>query len=80
MGMRHGNGKQTWKDGSVYVGDWQYDVANGFGKVTTASGSKYIGNWVDGEAYGKGAFIKNGSRFEGIWEKDILINVLKVSF
>jgi hypothetical protein len=31
-GQRSGIGKQTWRNGSVYEGYWENDMANGFGR------------------------------------------------
>lgn len=30
-GLKHGNGKQTWNDGSYYDGDWVNDGIDGTG-------------------------------------------------
>ena len=35
-GKRHGNGRQVWKDGSVYQGTWEDDVACGHGRLIHA--------------------------------------------
>ena len=49
-GKRHGKGKQTWKDGSVYEGWWVYDKANGQGRLIHADGDYYIGHWNNDKA------------------------------
>lgn len=62
--MRHGEGSQIWKNGTVYQGDWEYDTAMGYGKLECSDQVKFIGNWVHGSATGKGIYFdKSGSRF-----------------
>jgi len=34
QGRRHGNGVQTWEDGSRYEGEWVNDRMHGNGKMT----------------------------------------------
>ena len=81
MGMRHGSGKQIWKDGSSYVGDWEYDLAVGSGTIQTANNTKYTGNVVDGQATGRGVFVdQNNSKFDGYWDKDVIIDLIKSSW
>ncbi len=43
--MRHGEGKRTYADGRVYVGNWKEDKKHGKGKYTFANGDVYEGNW-----------------------------------
>jgi len=31
--MRHGRGKQLWKDGSIYEGYWKNNMAHGKGRL-----------------------------------------------
>lgn len=52
--IRHGKGKQTWKDGSVYEGWWRYDKAYGPGRLIHADGDFYIGQWENDKAQGYG--------------------------
>jgi hypothetical protein len=52
--MRHGEGKRTYADGRVYVGNWKEDKKHGFGKYTypDGRGMRGIGKMernVDGE-------------------------------
>ena len=39
----HGNGQYKWKDGRMYVGEYQFDKKHGFGIYTWADGRKYSG-------------------------------------
>lgn len=69
--IRHGKGVHTWKDGSVYEGDWKHDRANGQGKFTHSDGSVYSGGWRDDKAEGFGVFhCENGSEYRGQWKDD----------
>ena len=68
---RHGQGKYTWQDGSVYVGEWQHNKAAGFGKLEHADGDVYEGQWADDKANGYGEYTqKNGIVYKGTWKDD----------
>ena len=42
---------------------------------------KFIGNWVHGEVTGKGIYFdQSGSRFQGIWENDIIFDLKSASW
>lgn len=43
--MRHGRGRQIWKDGSIYEGFWKNDTAWGDGRLIHANGDVYFGEW-----------------------------------
>ena len=51
LGLRHGTGKQVWKDGSIYEGYWKDNMANGFGRLLHSDGDVYIGEWVKDKAH-----------------------------
>ena len=55
-GLRHGHGKITLSDGSVYDGEWKKDKQEGHGIMRYADGSKYVGMWLNGMQHGKGTF------------------------
>ena len=68
---RNGYGKQTWADGSEYIGYWENDMANGKGKFKYSNGDSYDGDWVDNKATGVGTYIKaDGSKYVGEWRED----------
>jgi hypothetical protein len=61
-GLRHGQGKHEWPDGTSYRGEWLDDVPNGWGELTWADGSVYIGFMKDVQRSGFGRFTSaNGS-------------------
>lgn len=39
--LQHGNGKQTWKDGSSYDGEWKFGKKEGEGYFEWKDGSWY---------------------------------------
>ena len=43
-------GIQLWNDGSIYVGYWRNDKANGKGRLIHADGDVYEGDWVSDKA------------------------------
>ena len=47
-----GRGKLSWKDGSLYEGNWANDAPNGKGRLIHANGDVYEGDWVDNKATG----------------------------
>jgi len=48
-GKKHGKGKNSYANGSVYEGYWKDDKKHGTGKYSSASGDVYEGYWKDGE-------------------------------
>jgi hypothetical protein len=40
-------GLHLWKDGSIYEGEWENNLANGRGRIIHADGDCYEGEWVD---------------------------------
>ena len=43
--MKHGHGKYTWTDGSIFEGEWYENKINGKGIYVWPDGRKYIGEW-----------------------------------
>lgn len=41
--MRHGQGEQTWADGTKYTGEYQNDQAHGDGRIEQSDGNVYEG-------------------------------------
>ena len=75
-GKKHGYGKMTYYDGSVYDGTWKDDKRDGHGTLIDpkGSGSKYVGAWVNDERSGLGEIIvydsdlNRGSEYVGNWK------------
>lgn len=65
--QRHGKGKMTYSDGSVYDGPFLYGKKSGAnGTITYINGDKYVGQWSNDYPNGKGKyFFKTRERFEG---------------
>ena len=67
--IRSGSGKQTWRDKSMYLGNFKEDQMNGNGTITYPNGSIYSGNWLNGVRHGKGKLISTeGSSYDGEWK------------
>jgi hypothetical protein len=59
-------GKYTFDNGNVYVGEFVNNRGHGFGRMEYADGSVYEGLYIDGEKNGNGKFTYgNGSVYEG---------------
>ena len=44
---QHGEGVETWKDGSSYVGCYEFGKKHGKGHYKWADGAEFDGNWSD---------------------------------
>ncbi|MDU4724309.1 hypothetical protein [Clostridioides difficile] len=67
----HGIGKYTYRDGSIYTGEFKYGLKNGLGKLTYPNNDIYKGYFLDNKKNGKGVLYKNdGNKQAGIWEDD----------
>nr|BBC28437.1 1-phosphatidylinositol-4-phosphate 5-kinase [Yamagishiella unicocca] len=68
-GMPDGEGKYTWRDGSIYEGSWKEGAKHGVGKYTWPSGATYHGEWRDGSMHGVGTWESADglSRYQGGW-------------
>ena len=61
-----GRGTFTYKNGDVYVGNWNDDERSGFGKIDYEDGSSYEGSWTNDERSGPGTYyFENGDRYVG---------------
>ena len=71
---RYGKGKQTWRGGSSYEGDWKDHEENGFGiwkgeEWWNGKVESYEGQWKDGKKSGKGRYVYyDGDSYEGEWK------------
>ncbi len=49
-GEKNGNGKQIWRNGTTYDGEWQNDLRHGLGVFSNSDGSIiYQGEWENDE-------------------------------
>lgn len=65
-GMRHGNGRRVYLDGTIYEGQWANNKRNGKGILTVPGlNLKFEGDWVDGRIEGGGILIKRDESYEG---------------
>eukprot|EP00960_Hanusia_phi_P043621 756155-Hanusia_phi.AAC.4 len=78
---RHGYGKYTWADGTVYEGEYVDDLRNGEGQgYYMASEYQYVGSWRDDSMEGEGVYEcldkrKNVIRiFQGTFEKQFPVS------
>ena len=46
---QHGQGKETWQDGSEYIGEYMMGKKHGSGKYKWQDGSCYNGVWDNGD-------------------------------
>ena len=70
-GIREGNGKFSYKDGSVKEGIFVNGQMTGKGVMTSQDGQKYTGNFLNYRMHGYGTFeFANGSKFEGFFVAD----------
>ena len=71
QGQRHGQGKMTWADGTIYVGSWKNDLKHGQGNCAFANGDVYEGDWVEDMKSGQGCFhFSSGNTYEGGYKED----------
>lgn len=66
---REGQGKEIYKDGTIYVGQFKEDYKTGKGKLTFKSGYEYEGQFLNDcyHGYGKMKY-DDGRRYEGLYE------------
>ena len=73
-GVRLGQGKMVWKDGSTYEGEYRDEFRNGFGKYTLENKSEgvyYVCEWKDDKSSGEGTQVwKNGEKNVGQFENN----------
>ena len=70
---RHGIGKYTWADGSLYEGEWEDGLRHGQGIMTETDGRSYSGQWQRDKKHGYGIYKRpSGAVYEGQWEGDVI--------
>lgn len=55
-GIKEGQGKLKFPDGSQYVGRFKEDMLEGYGVLTYLDGRVYEGQWSNNMKHGKGVF------------------------
>nr|XP_056706391.1 ankyrin repeat and MYND domain-containing protein 1 [Euleptes europaea] len=59
-------GVQEWPDGSVYKGEFGFDLKLGYGEFVWDSGERYVGQFYKDHRHGNGIYIwPDGSKFTG---------------
>jgi len=77
---KHGHGKQTWSNGTIYEGNWENNVISGDGKLTDPLPlgevmyiPTYQGNFENNQKSGHGTMIyADGSVYTGDWQNDTM--------
>ena len=65
-GYRHGQGKMTWSNGTIFEGEWAQGFATGYGILNLPWGASYQGNWLNNRYHGQGEETwAEGSKFIG---------------
>lgn len=49
---------KKYKDGSIYVGEWKYNIPYGEGVLTLKDGTTIFGNWQKGKLQGYGSYLQ----------------------
>lgn len=61
-----GYGVMTYRDGSVYMGDWKHSLKEGWGMYRGSEGSEYVGAFKQGLRHGWGVLSNaNGDEYVG---------------
>ncbi|XP_054839876.1 ankyrin repeat and MYND domain-containing protein 1 [Eublepharis macularius] len=59
-------GAQEWPDGSIYKGEFGFDLKLGYGEFVWDSGERYVGQFYKDHRHGKGSYFwPDGSKFTG---------------
>jgi len=69
-----GIGHYTYRDGAIYIGEFEEGKPSGEGKVKYANGDVYSGGWDVSGPDGAGTYLfANGKRVAGVWDQGKLI-------
>ena len=68
-GLKHGQGRLRYPDGSRFVGEFQAGKRHGQGTLTYPNGDKYCGGWAQDLKQGQGAYLYKADQttFVGEW-------------
>lgn len=78
QGLPNGKGIMRYTNGDKYLGRWQHGKRSGEGKLIQRNGDSYVGEWAFDKKNGKGRITKkDGTITRGIWENNVLIEVLE---
>lgn len=71
-GVKHGQGKYTFPNGTVYSGRWRHDGISGRGRCVYPTGNVYDGHWKNGKKHGLGTItiLSSGEIYSGQWIED----------
>eukprot|EP00794_Sanderia_malayensis_P010982 gene10982-12145_t len=65
------DGKQQWRDGSLYTGSFKNGLRHGNGESKWPNGESYVGEFVRDRREGKGFYIwSDGSKYEGYFKRN----------
>lgn len=72
-----GQGRYEYRDGAVFVGEFEDGAPSGEGRVQYANGDRYAGDWFENAPDGRGTYtFANGRAVLGRWEEGKLIERL----
>jgi hypothetical protein len=63
-GQRHGYGTMNYDDGSMYEGDWKYNLKDGNGTFLYSTGPRYEGIWINNKMQGSGIYYYPDGRID----------------
>ncbi len=73
-GCVNGLGTYSYRDGSVYSGQWRNGLRDGEGTLSSPNGDEYVGEWEDDKWHGRGTFTTaEGEVTKGVWENNQLV-------
>mmetsp|Transcript_20495 Transcript_20495/g.36833 ORF Transcript_20495/g.36833 Transcript_20495/m.36833 type:complete len:229 (-) Transcript_20495:38-724(-) len=70
--LKHGRGKYTYSDGTVYEGQWHQNLKHGAGVETFGQDSRYEGQFWCGRRHGNGRLVSASDCYEGQFVRDEL--------
>jgi len=68
-----GQGKLTYKSGTVREGQFENGMLNGHGTLQQADGLTYVGQFKDNHLHGQGRCVHGSTVCEGLFENDKLV-------
>ena len=78
-GLKSGQGKFLFKDGSYYVGEWKEDVKSGYGEFYWADGKAFKGRWSNDFRNGDGIlFVGASYEYKGMWVNDQMQGIFEI--